>query len=142
MKWLVIISSLLALSACTPAPVQYCQRQGLAPQTPAWGECMAWVQQTEPVFKRDRAECTAESSITYPDTLYDRGHYEYVHRVDRYGFPHRGRVFVGPEFGRNYEVDRLRARIINPCMQARGWNDPTTWEAGRVIPAPPKRRLR
>ena len=38
---------------------------------------------------------------------------------------------IEPDYRRNNELDRLRMRIIEPCMQARGWVSGSNWQAGR-----------
>ena len=40
-------------------------------------------------------------------------------------------AFVEPDYRKNAEIDQLRLRIVGPCMAVKGWNSPTSWQAGR-----------
>ena len=137
---LICITATMALAACTPADEEYCQSFGVA-GTAEFGKCLDFYHRESAAFGGDRAVCDGEADYTYPTTLYDYGHTE--HLVG--GFvptPYGGRyiggqtIVVQPDYRHNAEVDRLRMRIIEPCMQARGWNSSATWQAGRrVLPS-------
>lgn len=145
---------LMLLAACTPADEQYCRSFGVDGTT-EHRKCLEYYHHQQAAFDADRRICDAEADLTYPPTLYDRGHTEQVFQGGfGHGFGHHGygrhgswggqhygfqTVFVGPDLARNAEVDRLRLRIVEPCMQARGWNSGTQWQAGRRPIAPTKR---
>jgi hypothetical protein len=124
--------ALLALAACTPADEQYCRSFGVA-GTPEFGKCMSYYHVQEEAFAADHMVCAQQADLVYPPTLYDHGHYEEV--VGGYnGVLYGGQtVLVEPDYRHNAEVDLLRSRIIEPCMQARGWNSGTSWQAGRHV---------
>ena len=125
----ILVFSLLA--ACTPADQQYCQGFGVA-GTAEFGKCMAYYHEQSALFGADRSQCEFEADATYPPTLYDYGHTEEVMGGFSRGVYYGGTtVFVRPDMRHNMEVDQLRMRIIEPCMQARGWNSGQTWQAGR-----------
>lgn len=129
----------LLLAACTPADIDYCRQFGVA-GTAEYGNCLEYYQQQEAAFGADYRVCASEADATYPPTLYDRGGFSPVvgGGFGRYPYYSGGFVSVEPDHHHNAEVDRLRARIIAPCMEARGWNSPRSWQAGRhaVKPAP------
>ncbi len=124
--------ALLLLVACTPADIQYCRSLGVE-GTAEYGNCLSHYQQQSAAFAADRDACDFEADATYPRSLYDRGHYARTHG----GFGPHGEFYGGhtihidPDWQHNREVDRLRMRIIAPCMQARGWNSANDWQAGR-----------
>lgn len=141
------LAVLLLLSACTPADISYCNQFGVA-GTAEFSKCIAYYQQEEAAFGADRAVCSALADETYPQTLYDRGGFADVGfggfggRFHGPGLGYGGGIIaVPPDYYHNAEVDRLRARIITPCMQARGWNSPTSWQAGRSAVKPTKRKV-
>lgn len=149
-KMATTLAVLLLLSACTPADISYCNQFGVA-GTAEFSKCIAYYQQEEAAFGADRAVCSAQADETYPQTLYDRGGFAHVGIGSGFGgFGGRfhgaglgyggGVVSVPPDYYHNAEVDRLRARIITPCMQARGWNSPNSWQAGRSEVKPTKRK--
>ena len=143
------VATMALLAACTPADIDYCNQFGVA-GTAEFSKCIAYYQQEEAAFGADRAVCSAQADETYPQTLYDRGGFAHVGIGGFGGLGGRfhgpglgyggGIVSVPPNYYHNAEVDRLRARIITPCMQARGWNSPNSWQAGRSEVKPTKRK--
>ena len=145
---LLCVSLLAMLAACTPADIAYCNKFGVAGTT-EYSKCIDYYQQEEAAFNADHTVCSIEADETYPRTLYDRGGFAHVGigsgfgggRYHGGGFGYGGGVVsVPPNYHHNAEVDRLRSRIITPCMQARGWNSPNSWQAGRSEVKPQKRR--
>lgn len=144
-RTLVMVGVLFALlAACTPADIEYCSKFGVA-GTAEYGKCLDYYQQQEAAFGADYRLCASEADITYPTTLYDRGGFAQVGIGSGFGGRYYGGGYGGglisvpPNYQHNAEVDRLRARIITPCMQARGWNSQTSWQAGRHDAIPTKR---
>jgi hypothetical protein len=137
MKRYILIVGLLVLAACAPAEQTYCDRYGIAPGHPEYEACLGYYFNQEATFKADRQICEIEADATYPPTLYDRGHWNRVYGGIGYGpWGYRGggfgtTVFVEPDFQHNRQVDALRMRIIQPCMEKRGWNSGASWQAGR-----------
>lgn len=145
----------IALAACTPADEQYCRSFGVDGTT-EHRKCLDYYHREQAAFDADRRVCDAEADLTYPPSLYDRGHTEHVlgggfgSGFGRHGYGRHGgwggqyygaqTVFVGPDLAQNAEVDRLRLRIVEPCMQARGWNSGTSWQAGNQLVTPVKRK--
>ncbi len=117
------------LASCTPPEVEYCQRVGAPPGD--MGQCTQHYFQQEAAFSNDRKVCEAEADKTYPPTLYSGWGTALVHRHYGRGFTSVEQVSVPPDYHKNQQVDALRMRIIEPCMQALGWNSGATWEAGR-----------
>ena len=133
LRALAALTTLGLLAACTPPEVEYCRGFGVE-GTPEYGKCISYYNQQEQVFGADRASCALEADRTYPPSLYDTGGFARVYSGAGYwGGPYYGShvVSVPPDYARNAEVDRLRLRIIGPCMQAKGWNSAVTWQAGR-----------
>lgn len=123
----------LAAASCTPADQEYCDKFGVG-GTAEYTKCLSYYQQQQSRFNSDRSVCELEADEIYPSSLYDRGGYTRMHGGFGYGHGHyypSTTVFVEPDRFRNAEVNRLRMRVIEPCMQARGWNSGSTWEAGR-----------
>ena len=123
---------LLMLASCTPGDIQYCDKYGVQ-GTPEFGKCIDYYHQQEAWFKSDRAVCELEADGTYPPSLYDYGHDVPV--FGGYG-PHGewyggGVEHIPPDYMHNAQVDGLRMRIIEPCMQEHGWNSGSDWQAGR-----------
>ncbi|MES2984790.1 MAG: hypothetical protein V4735_06365 [Pseudomonadota bacterium] len=140
---LMAISGLMLVVGCTPADELYCQSFGVG-GTVEYGKCIAYYHQQQDAFRADRAACEDQADMTYPTTLYDNGHYAHVYGGYGGGFgPYSGSrtIRVEPDYQHNAQVDRLRMRIIEPCMQSRGWNSGRDWQAGRhaVTPAPMQR---
>ena len=144
---LTIVAFVALLSACTPADIEYCSKFGVA-GTAEYGKCLNYYQQQEAAFGADYSLCASEADITYPTTLYDRGGFAQAgigpgfggrYYGGGYGYG-GGLISVPPDYQHNAEVDRLRARIITPCMQSRGWNSQTSWQAGRREVVPAKRQ--
>jgi hypothetical protein len=142
----VMAIGLAMLSACTPADIEYCSKFGVA-GTAEYGKCLDYYQQQQAAFTADYNVCASEADITYPATLYDHGGFAHVgvgtgfggrYHGGGYGYS-GGLISVPPNYQHNAEVDRLRARIITPCMQARGWNSQYSWQAGRSEVKPAKR---
>ena len=131
-RLVVALFCLAALNACTPADEEYCQSYGVG-GTPEFSKCLDYYHAQDELFRADLAVCSAQADQTYPQILYDTGRLEPV-----VGGPFwAGRyapgeyVMVEPDMRKNAELDRLRARIIDPCMSMRGWNSSQTWQAGR-----------
>lgn len=144
----------LLLAACTPPEVEYCQALGTSPHDMT--ACTQHYFQQEAAFQHDLRFCAAEADVTYPQSLYSEP-YSYPARfyggygtgvgfgmargpagIGFGGMPRTEMVHVGADYQHNARVDALRMNIIQPCMQARGWNSGTTWQAGRVSgPAKP-----
>ncbi len=142
-KIIGLFAILQVLSACTPADVSYCRSFGVE-GTAEFDKCLAHYARQEAAFGTDRAACEFEADETYPPTLYDHGHY--ARSMGDFG-PH-GQYYSGhtihiePDWQHNREVDRLRMRIIGPCMQARGWNSANDWQAGRHAVKPASRKAK
>ena len=122
---------ILALAACTPGDVSYCENKGLRPQTPEWAQCLNYYHRNKDVFTADRAHCLAESKLTYPDSLYDRGRIVRRPVFDRFG-GYRGTAtdYAEDDWWQNQQLDSLRHGMIVQCMQKKGWNDADKWEMG------------
>lgn len=132
-KALAVLILVFAATGCTPADQEYCDKFGVG-GTAEYNKCLGYYSQQQARFSADRAVCEGEADETYPRSLYDRGGYTRMHGGFGYGHGHyypSTTVFVEPNYYHNAEVDRLRMRVIEPCMQARGWNSGRTWEAGR-----------
>lgn len=138
MKKLFLIPLLLLAMGCTPPEQTYCDGFGLGMNDPEYQKCMNYYFQQEAAFRSDRQFCEFEADKTYPPTLYDNGRWERVYGGLGYGHHGYGggfgtSVFVEPDYYHNREVDGLRMRIIQPCMEAKGWNSGATWQAGRKV---------
>lgn len=151
MKKIFAGSWLLLIAACTPPEQTYCDRFGLAQGNSEYQKCLNYYFQQQAAFNADRQVCDFEADKTYPPTLYDNGRWERVHGsvgFNQWGSPTHGggfgtSVYVEPDYYRNRQVDSLRMRIIQPCMESRGWKSGETWQAGRItggdfkkVPAP------
>lgn len=146
MKKFALLLPLCAVLGCAPAEQTYCDSMGIAPSHPEYQKCTNYYFQQQSAFQADRDVCEFEADKTYPPTLYDRGGYERVHGGfgyggwGGYGGGFGSTIYVEPDYYHNREVDHLRMRIIEPCMQARGWNSGASWQAGRhagkVVKAP------
>ena len=137
---IVGVLAVLGLAACTPGDVAYCRQFGVA-GTGEYAKCVSYYQQQTALFSTDRDLCGLEADATYPPYLYDYGHVEQVVGGGWGGRYYGGQTIqVGPDYRKNAEIDRLRMRIIEPCMQSRGWNSATDWQAGHhavsTTPAP------
>ncbi len=147
-----LIVLLAAAAACTPADQQYCNNLGVG-GTAEYANCMDYYHTQEAAFNADREVCDAEADETYPRSLYDRGRHQPVFYGGggwggrgRYGHPYGGfggmsSVYVEPDPYHNAEVTALRNRIVEPCMAARGWNSPNSWQAGRRNVAKKSRKI-
>jgi hypothetical protein len=139
--YLLAVLGLLALTSCTPGDIQYCDGYGVA-GTPEFGKCIDYYHQQEAAFKADRDLCNLEADNVYPVSLYDYGHD--VPIMTGFAGPHGtwyggGVEHIPPDYMHNRQVDDLRMRVIAPCMQARGWNSASDWQAGRhAVSKPPK----
>lgn len=143
MKKIIPLFSICLLAACAPAEQTYCDSYGVAPGHPEYEKCVSHYFQQDAAFRTDRQFCEIQADQTYPRSLYDTGHYERVHTGFGYGHGGYGggfgsTVFVEPDYYHNRGVDDLRMRIIQPCMQSRGWVSGETWQAGRLKGAPVK----
>lgn len=131
----------LLAAACTPPEVDYCQAAGAPPSDMA--ACTQYYFQQEAAFRSDLAVCSVDADRTYPPSLYSGWGTALVHRHYGYGgFSSVEQVSVPPDQYRNAQLDGLRMQIIEPCMQSRGWNSGSTWQAGRhdVRKAPARAR--
>lgn len=142
---LLLILTLGSLAACTPADEQYCRNLGVAGTT-EYSNCMNYYHTQENAFNADRAFCDSEADTVYPRTLYDTGRQEPIfYGGGAWGGPGPwGRpwgpwsggysgistAYIPPDAAHNAQVDALRNRIAGPCMDARGWNSPDSWQAG------------
>lgn len=146
-KSLAIVALATLLTACTPADIEYCSKFGVS-GTAEYGKCLNYYQQQEAAFGADYSLCASEADVIYPTTLYDHGGFAQVGIGSGFGGRFHGGgygyggglISVPPNYQHNAEVDRLRARIITPCMQSRGWNSQTSWQAGRREVVPAKRQ--
>ena len=120
------------LAGCTPSDEAYCRAFGVG-GTPEFGKCLTYYHQQQSLFDRARDLCESKADMTYPQSLYDHGHLEPViggtFYAGRY-YTQTQYVQVGPDYQHNAELDRLRMRIVAPCMDDQGWNSPDTWQAG------------
>lgn len=130
-KLILVGIVLTALSACTPADVEYCSKFGVA-GTPEYGKCISYFHQQENLFNADLDGCNIAADAVYPPYLYDYGHTEHIHGgYGPYGYYGGTTINVEPDYQHNAQVTALRHRIIDPCMMEKGWNSGTTWQAGR-----------
>lgn len=142
-----VIFSVIALgmlSACAaPADVAYCEKMGTPQGHAEHFNCMDYFHKQTAWFNADLSACNNEADMTYPQSLYDYGGRQHARVYGGYGMggygPHGGfggsrHVYVEmePDYQKNAQVDALRQRIIQPCMQSRGWNSSYDWEAGRA----------
>lgn len=122
---------LLLLAGCTPGDERYCKAYGVE-GTAEYGNCLNYYHQQEAIFGADRAVCEQQADYTYPPTLYDNGQTTSIARYNSHGkYVGNQIVSVSPDYQHNAQVDMLRGRIIEPCMQAKGWNSGNSWQAGR-----------
>ncbi|MFO0069990.1 MAG: hypothetical protein ACK529_07475 [Alphaproteobacteria bacterium] len=124
----------LLLMACTPGDEVYCNAQGLTMGTLQYEQCKAFYFRETARYNADFSVCGLEADKTYPQSLYDDGRWQpaqvrYAHNM---GYGGGGSIFVVPDAERNAEVDRLRMRIIGPCMQKKGWKNGSNWREGRI----------
>lgn len=130
--------AMLALAGCaSPADVQYCSSFGYPQGHPEYVRCMAYFHEQQAAFNADRQVCEMQADGTYPPSLYDYGHWEHLHGgYGPYGWYGGQTVRVSPDYAHNAQVDALRMRIIQPCMQTHGWVSGDTWQAGRMVKSP------
>ena len=142
---ILMFAAMGSMAACTPAEVQYCRGFGVE-GTVEYGKCVDYHQQQTALFSADRAVCSCQADATYPPSLYDFGHYAtnvggfgaYGSHGGFYGGPV---IRIEPDYRHNTQVDALRARIIEPCMQAKGWNSGRSWQDGRrAVTAQPRKQ--
>lgn len=138
--WMVFLLCCGLLAACTPADVQYCRDYGVE-GTSEYGKCLDHFHAQQAAFEADREGCDLEADMTYPPSLYDYGGYARTHGGIGYdGHWYGGQtIHIDPDWRKNREIDRLRMRIIEPCMQAKGWVSGRSWQAGRQVVRPQKR---
>lgn len=138
MKRLLFPISLMLLASCATVPDEqdYCRSFGVEQGNPEFVSCTQYYFQQQALFQGDRAACAIEADQTYPRSLYSRPTSYPVRVYNPYGgFPRTEMVHVGADYQQIAQVDALRMRIIGPCMQARGWNSPLSWQAGRTTNA-------
>lgn len=136
----------LLLVGCTPADKEYCNSFGPI-GTVEYSKCLGYYHEQEAIFGNDRAACDLEADAIYPRTLYDNGRYQPVFYGARgfggwpgsYGYGGVSNVYIEPDYAHNVQVDQLRLRLVGPCMDAKGWNSPLTWQAGRHAVTPVKK---
>ncbi len=135
------------LSACASDDVLYCRNLGVE-GTSEYANCISYYQQQEAAFAADRRACAVDADEVYPPHLYDYGGYAHTTIGSGWGGPFGGprggfyggqSIRIEPDYRHNAELDRLRMRIIEPCMQQRGWVSGATWQAGRQAVKPQKR---
>jgi hypothetical protein len=130
---------LLWLTSCTPADVDYCRGFGVE-GTAEYSKCIGYYHQQQQAFTADREMCDAQADLTYPPSLMDRGGYARTSIGTGWGMHGYGgqTIRIEPDHRRNAEIQRLRMRIITPCMRTQGWNSGSNWQAGRseVRPSP------
>lgn len=137
-KPFLALAALALLASCSPPEEDYCAGFGVNPGHGEYAKCTSYYFQQQAAFGADRAVCDSQADLTYPPTLYDNGGWAHV-RGHYYGGRFYGgeSVRIPPDYQKNAQVDALRMRIIQPCMQSRGWNSGATWQAGRHAgPAP------
>lgn len=136
MRMIALLGLVTLLAACTPADQEYCNGFGVN-GTAEYAKCMSYYHQQEAAFNADRAVCDTQADQTYPRSLYDYGRYQPTFYGGRgfgawpYGYGGMSTMYVEPDYYRNQQVDQLRMRIVQPCMEARGWNSGESWQAGR-----------
>lgn len=143
LKYLSIFCIFPVLSACTPADELYCNRLE-QPGSPGWQQCLGYYHAQKAAFQQDYDFCRIEADRVYPPYLYDYGGYARTPIYGGWGWPHHryyggATIYVEPDYQRNAELTALRERIIEPCMQSRGWNSGSDWMAGRHAVAPARR---
>lgn len=136
MKYLLPIMLMSFLGACngqSPNPeIGYCAQYGVKPGDAEYQNCYQYFYAQQAAFDHDRGICEAEADGTYPPSLYSRPNsFPVRYYGARGGFPRTSMVHVGTDYQHNAQVDALRMRIIGPCMQVRGWNSASDWQAGR-----------
>lgn len=119
------------LVACTPPDVAYCKAQGASPMN--LQPCLDYYRQQEQAFTVDLAACAVEADKTYPQSLYADWGTALVRSPSAVpgGWSSTEQVSIPPDTRQHAELDRLRMKIITPCMQARGWNSGVSWQDGR-----------
>lgn len=126
---------LFALAACSgPNEHDYCDGFGIPRTDPEYARCINYYFDQEAAFNNDRFGCDLEADKTYPPSLYSRPTHYVVHGgFGPYGHYGSQIVHTGADYQLNAQVDALRMRIVEPCMQAKGWNSGATWQAGRKL---------
>lgn len=132
MKYMTLIVLPLLAACAAPAHEDYCARYGVGKNSPEFAACSQYFFTQQAAFDTDRKACAREADVTYPPSLYSQPT-AYPVRVysPRSAFPHTEMVYAGADYQQHAQLDAMRMRIIGPCMQARGWNSPVNWEAGR-----------
>ncbi len=132
-KLLSIFGLALAVASCTPPEVDYCRATGASPAQ--LDQCTQHYYQEEAAFKSDLRFCSAQADQTYPQSLYSGWGTARVHGGIGLGGQWRSAqsYTTPPDYQKNDQLDALRSRIIDPCMQDRGWNSGRSWEDGRRV---------
>ena len=139
------IALLWLLAGCTPADIDYCRGFGVEGTT-EYAKCLDHAHAEASAFAIDREQCALEADGVYPPSLYEyRRRPSFGYGVGQRGYYRSGGfITIEPDFRRNAQIDYLRARIITPCMQARGWNSPDRWQDGqrqtKLVKPSPRRR--
>jgi hypothetical protein len=133
-----LLTIAVVISSCATLEQGYCQKFGVQPGTNEFAKCIAYYNRETGDFYNDYNICSLEADQTYPPSLYDEGSEEYIPTTCNRGGQCSGGDYIetGPNFHKNRQIDRLRNRIITPCMQAHGWRSGTNWESGRIKPIP------
>lgn len=138
-SFFLMMAGVLVLAGCDTNPeLGYCKALGVGPGSSEFGNCTQYYFQQEAAFQADRDQCSAEADMTYPQSLYSGWGWAHVHGGMYGGRWHSAEmVEVPPDYEKNAQIDQLRDRIIEPCMQARGWVSGRDWRAGhRPVAAP------
>lgn len=121
---------LLVVMGCTPAEHGYCEGFGLKQGEAEYSKCLSYYYQQQALFDADRAQCAAQADVTYPRSLYSQPQSFPMRTWGPFG-PRTEMVHQGADYRQHAELDALRMRIIQPCMDQRGWLSPSSWQAGR-----------
>lgn len=146
------VMTAFVLGACNQrSDVAYCERLGTGPGSREYAHCIGYFTRQSAWFNNDLQGCSVQADQTYPQSLYDRGSYGIMRGGLGWGnvgfggighgpFYNSRMIDIPPNYHHNAQVDSLRMRIIEPCMQAKGWHSGFSWEAGRkdgkILPAP------
>lgn len=136
MRRYIVILSLCITSACAAPETLYCDSLGVHQGSAEYPKCTGYYFQQQAEFGNARAACEAEADKTYPPTLYSQG--TWAMGYDPWGHPEM--VPIQPDWQQNHALDEIRmGRIVEPCMQALGWNSGRDWRAGHRAVSKAKR---
>ena len=138
-KWGASGLLLAVLTGCTPGDISYCEGMGITPGHPEYPSCIQYYRQQSALFGGDYSRCSMQADMSYPPTLYDNGKEIIVGtHVSKHGITTTDSIEIPPDAQHNAQIDMLRSRIIQPCMDAQGWNSANSWMAGRHPVAAPR----